>query len=96
MEASGVEGDGKEFGAVVTKLPPPNRFALMYLVGFLRRMQGAADKTMMTIDNLAMVFAPNVVNMSGDPLAISQQTSAAKTFLMTLVAHLNVSLVYSD
>jgi hypothetical protein len=96
MEAAKAEGEGKEFVTLASRLPPLNRFALMYLIGFLRRIQASASTTKMTVDNLSMVFAPNVVRMDGDPMSISTQTSAAKMFIATLIGHWDVSMVYSD
>jgi hypothetical protein len=96
MGAAKSEGEGKEFLMIANRLPPPNRFALMYLTGVLRRMQAASEKTKMTLDNLAMVFAPNVVSMDGDPMSVQSQTIAAKMFIMSLIAQWNVSAVYPD
>jgi hypothetical protein len=99
MQTANDNPDGKGFVLFASKLTPiSNRFALMYLVGFLRRLAGASATTKMTPENLGMVFAPNITwtDPDADAMSIPKISAAASAFLCSLVGHWNVSFVYND
>jgi hypothetical protein len=97
MQAASDSSPGRAFVTFASKITPiSHRFALMYLVGFLRRLARASAATMMTVENLGMVFAPNIIWTDPDADTMSFPKISAAAFLCNLVGHWNVSLVYSD
>ena len=80
-----------EFAA---SLPPVHSMTLAYLIGFLQEMSKHSDETLMTMSNLAMVFAPNIVPPDINNIPKPNQPSVGKTFLENLIQKWDVSLVY--
>jgi hypothetical protein len=78
------------------RLPDIPRLTLMYLIGFLRRVSLAVEFTKMTPHNLAICFAPNVVDMSGiyDTYKAGRVADAAKQFLVKLIEEWDTGEVY--
>ena len=81
--------DGKciQFAAA---LPPVNSMTLAYLVGFLQELATHESETKMGINNLSMVFAPNIVQPN------DQQPTAliGQQLLIELIQHWDVSSIY--
>jgi hypothetical protein len=77
-------------------LPDLEKLTLKYLVGFLRRMACAEAVTKMGAPNLAMVFAPNVVDIAGgsDVMQVAKTSDIAKEFLIALINDWDVTDVY--
>jgi hypothetical protein len=69
-------------------LPVHNGQVLAFVIRFLAKMcdDRVQDQTKMTIENLAVVFSPNILrNQSTDPLAIMKNSSAEKMFVKNLI-----------
>jgi hypothetical protein len=79
--------EDRAFVAFADGLPELGRGALKYLVGFLRHFAAAAAATKMDARNLAIVFAPNIVDVSGaaDPMLIARMSETSRDFLVTLI-----------
>jgi hypothetical protein len=77
-------------------LPLLPQLTLKYLVGFLKRMALSAEITKMGAPNLAMVFAPNIVDMADgvDPMQIARLSETSKEFLVSLINEWDVSEIY--
>jgi len=74
---------------VAKQLPDDNRIILNFVVHFLSRLSEEAviKQTKMTIENLAVVFAPNILrSKSTDPMTIMKNSNNEKQFVKTLVA----------
>ncbi len=74
---------------VAKNLPVENRTILNFVIHFLSRLseESVIKKTKMTIENLAVVFAPNILrSKSTDPMTIMKNSSNEKQFVKTLVA----------
>jgi hypothetical protein len=84
------------FALFANQLPPLEKAALMYLIGFLRRMAGAAEVTKMTPKNLAICFAPNIVDLTGlvDPTKAARLAEQAQVFIVALIEEWDTSEVY--
>jgi hypothetical protein len=82
-----------EFANQMEELP---RFTLKYLIGFLRKMAEAAETTKMTVGNLAMCFAPNLIDLSGifDQKKATKMVEYAQTLIIELIESWDVSEVY--
>lgn len=86
-----VGSDVDEAIRILDELPTHNRNVLKYLIKFLQvvgdpRYQA---KTKMTISNLAMVFAPNVLRCpSENPLVILANSKFEQNFLKALINYL--------
>jgi hypothetical protein len=78
------------------KLPQLARLTLKYLVGFLKRIASFSEVTRMGVSNLAIVFAPNVVDMScpADPLQMARVSETGKEFMIVLINEWDVSEMY--
>lgn len=76
----------------VNSLPKLYKCSLGYLVGFLQKIAIAVDETKMTATNLAIVFAPNVIQYKSDMMRDSSSNS--RTFLTYLLENWDVSFVY--
>jgi hypothetical protein len=82
-----------EFANALPQLP---QLTLKYLIGFLRRMAKSEAVTRMGPPNLAMVFAPNIVDVTNttDPMQVAKVSEVSKEFLMTLINEWDVSDIY--
>lgn len=84
-----------EFLEFTKKLDDVNRRTLMYLVGFLRKLSQSSHITNMDVDNLAMVFGPNIVFIPGDDPLLHQKISGkSHRFLVALINKWDVSSIY--
>ena len=82
-----------EFAAA---LPPVNSMTLGYLIGFLQEVAKYQNITKMGPKNLAMVFAPNIVQFDVAAAAGSTKLDAGigQFFLEQLIEKWDVSLIY--
>lgn len=80
----------------VNRFDEANKRFLMYLVGFLKRLSLSSSKTNMDVNNLAMVFGPNIAFPAddSDPMANGKISSKGQTLLATLMNNYDVSSVY--
>eukprot|EP00698_Gefionella_okellyi_P009892 TRINITY_DN2539_c0_g1_i3.p1 TRINITY_DN2539_c0_g1~~TRINITY_DN2539_c0_g1_i3.p1 ORF type:complete len:195 (+),score=44.14 TRINITY_DN2539_c0_g1_i3:62-646(+) len=75
------------------ELPPLNLRVLKYLVAFLRQMGSAANQqiTKMSVDNIAMVFCPNVLRCpSTDVTVVMYNSQYERMFVRNLILHLPI------
>ncbi|KAL0476246.1 Rho GTPase-activating protein ArhGAP [Acrasis kona] len=73
---------------VLPYLPTNNSNILAFVIRFLSRMcdEDIASKTMMDMENLAVVFSPNILrNQSTDPFHIMKNSNAEKQFVKNLI-----------
>jgi len=83
---------------VIKDLPDIHRLVVTYIIRFLQRFAEKENvpKTKMTQDNLAMVFAPNLLRCpSDDPQIIYENTLKQMTFVKTLIVNLDTSYMDS-
>lgn len=76
---------------IVERLPHINREVVKYLIKFLQQVGDPANQpvTKMTLDNLAMVFAPSFLRCpSENPQTIFENTRYEQDFTRTLLEHL--------
>lgn len=85
----------EEFLDFAKNLDNVNQRTLMYLVGFLRKLSLSSHITNMDVDNLAMVFGPNIIFAPGEDPQYHQKISGkSHRFLVTLISKWDVSSVY--
>jgi len=73
---------------VLDQLPSGNRAILTFVLEFLAKMLPFSKKTMMTSENLAVVFCPNILrSQSSDPMAIMRNAASEKQFVRNLIQH---------
>lgn len=73
---------------VNSKLPPVNKQTLHFVIKFMVRMSAHqyAVKTMMTLDNLAMVIAPNILkNPYTDPMSVMKNQPLENMFMRNVM-----------
>jgi hypothetical protein len=73
---------------IISYLPQHNAQILAFVIRFLARMcdEKVQEYTKMTIENLAVVFSPNILrNQSTDPMAIMRNSQAEKLFVKNLI-----------
>ncbi|KJE91608.1 hypothetical protein CAOG_009575 [Capsaspora owczarzaki ATCC 30864] len=78
--------------AIIDGLPQINRDVVRYLISFLKQIgePGNQAVTKMSLDNLAMVFAPSFLRCpSENPQTIFENTRHEQDFTRTLLEHLN-------
>jgi hypothetical protein len=83
--------DAKAALAIVDCLPEINRQVTEYIIGFLQvfAQPECSQRTKMTIDNLAMVFAPNFLRCPTSSLTqIFENTRHEQAFVKTLILHM--------
>ena len=81
---------------VLSKIPPENRDVLDYLISFLQIVADPANQpvTRMSINNIAMVFAPNILRCPSDNLqVILENTKNEQAFVRTLIQSLKTDAV---
>lgn len=86
-----VGSDVDEAVRILDEIPEINRNVLKYLIKFLQVVGDPRyqPKTKMTISNLAMVFAPNVLRCPSDnPLVILANSKFEQSFLKSLINYL--------
>jgi hypothetical protein len=85
----------KEYVKFAESLPPAHKLTLMYLVGFLQRLARAEAVTLMSQKNLAIVFAPNIVQVqTTNPATMKLFSDIGQEFLITLIATWDTSYIY--
>jgi hypothetical protein len=86
----------KDYVAFVASLPRLHQSVLMYLIGVLQRFVKAQETTKMTARNLAICFAPNIVQLSAtfDPFAMQKQNDIIVDLIVALVEKLDTSAIY--
>jgi hypothetical protein len=83
-----------EFNALACTLPAPNHRVLLFLVEFLRRFikPEVIERTKMTANNLAAVFAPCLFRCPyTDTTAFIQASEKEKRFLMKMIDSLDTA-----
>ncbi|KAG2375104.1 hypothetical protein C9374_010108 [Naegleria lovaniensis] len=81
-----VANSEQESAAVLDQLPHGNRAILSFVLDFLSDMLPNCKKTMMTSENLAVVFCPNILrSQSSDPMAIMRNAASEKQFVRNLI-----------
>ncbi|RKO99854.1 hypothetical protein CXG81DRAFT_27422 [Caulochytrium protostelioides] len=92
LSKSSLRATAAQLKAVLDELPRPNRRVLLYLCRFLRRVASRAAENRMSVANLVVVFAPNLMRVPSDPatgglyVAESLQTNAV---LLAILDHLD-------
>ncbi len=79
---------------MVKKLPKINRMVLCYLIRFLQIVASPENqkKTKMTVNNLAMIFAPNFLRCtSNSPEVILNNTRSEQAYVKNLILYLEAS-----
>jgi len=79
---------------IVSELPDINRLVVTFVIRFLQGFltEETIKKTKMTADNLAMVFAPNLLRCPSTDLQVAMDNSKWEmTFVRTLINHLDTS-----
>jgi hypothetical protein len=91
-----VAAESKSMVAFANRIPELPRVTLKYLFGFLRHIAAAEAKTKMTPNNLAICFAPNLVDLSPavDPIKAKRLSEYAQKFVAALIESWDVSDVY--
>lgn len=82
---------------VSNHIPPAHLNLLGYLIGFLQRLVKSAEITKMNSKNMAIVFAPNIVQPSVDinePTQIKEYSEISISFLKFLIDNWDVSNFY--
>lgn len=85
------EDENLQFAETLSPVP---KNILKYLVGFLRRLALSENITKMSIQNLSMVFAPNIAVYSKDTNEIATCTSVLQRFLTSLTVNWDVLDIY--
>eukprot|EP00005_Dracoamoeba_jomungandri_P005985 CAMPEP_0174261978 /NCGR_PEP_ID=MMETSP0439-20130205/12704_1 /TAXON_ID=0 /ORGANISM="Stereomyxa ramosa, Strain Chinc5" /LENGTH=262 /DNA_ID=CAMNT_0015346603 /DNA_START=128 /DNA_END=916 /DNA_ORIENTATION=+ len=71
---------------VINQLPVEHSVLLVYLLNFLKRCSKHSSVNMMSVDNLAMVFAPNVLKSRQETLQqIMEDSTYIKLVLKTMI-----------
>ncbi|ORZ15334.1 hypothetical protein BCR42DRAFT_416883 [Absidia repens] len=79
---------------IVNKLPDTNRRITLYMISFLQEFTkpDTIKVTLMNVNNLAMVFAPNFLRCPGESLTtVFENSKYEQIFLRTLIQKLDVS-----
>eukprot|EP00158_Paraphelidium_tribonemae_P003193 Partr_v1_DN25949_c0_g1_i3_m68372 putative Rho GTPase activating protein 39 len=83
---------------VIDKIPENNRNVLLYLISFLQIIAETKNQpvTRMSVNNVAMVFAPNILRCPSDNLqVILENTKYEQAFVRTLITHLVSDAVHT-
>ncbi|WWD20651.1 hypothetical protein CI109_105127 [Kwoniella shandongensis] len=84
--------DPQECIDFVKNLPTYNRRVLLFVVSFLRLFVGreAVDQTKMTMGNLALVMAPNILRTTSNSLVtVFTNSTFESKFMMNLLEHMD-------
>lgn len=76
---------------IVQQIPEHNRNVLLYLIGFLQVISDPKNQpiTRMSVNNIAMVFAPNILRCPSDNLQlVLENTKFEQAFVRNLIDHL--------
>jgi hypothetical protein len=77
---------------VINEIPKHNQDVLKYLIGFLQVICDPKNQpdTRMSVNNIAMVFAPNILRCPSDNLQlVLENTKFEQAFVRTLIEHLH-------
>jgi hypothetical protein len=76
---------------LISRLPQENQLCLEYLMRFLHRITQFSEVNKMTADNLAIVFAPNILRPkeNSDSLAVMQEMQPSISCVSTIIAEIN-------
>lgn len=83
---------------VIDKIPEHNRNVLLYLITFLQIVAEPKNQpvTRMSVNNVAMVFAPNILRCPSDNLqVILENTKYEQAFVRTLISGLKSDAVHT-
>eukprot|EP00727_Mastigamoeba_balamuthi_P006174 m51a1_g2176 hypothetical protein (772) ;mRNA; r:81111-84047 len=86
--------EGAQAGKIFETLPEPNRAVVGYIVRFLQFMTRPehVEQTLMSVNNMAAVFAPCLLHCPYDDLAASLQAAEKeRTFVMDLIKSLDTA-----
>jgi len=86
--------DPEQCLAILDQLSELNRNVLSYLIHFLQIVGDPRNQpiTRMSVNNIAMVFAPNIVRCPSDNLqTILENTKYEQAFVRTLLVHLKTN-----
>lgn len=86
--------DGTQAINIINQLPDTNRRIALYMISFLQEFNKpeVIKQTLMNINNLAMVFAPNFLRCPGESLTtVFENSKYEQIFLRTLIKQLDVS-----
>ena len=71
-------------------IKPSSRACVVFICNFLKKLSEAHAVTKMTVDNLALVFAPNLLkNPSNDPMVFATNSDSEKRFIKYLIEEAN-------
>lgn len=71
-------------------IPDFNRYILSYLLRYLAKFiqPQYIQKTMMSVDNMAVVFAPNIIrNASNNPLTVMKNSPLEQLFVKQILMY---------
>ena len=77
--------------SILQRIPPDNAEVLTYLIKFLQIVSDPANQklTKMSINNISMVFAPNILRCPGENLQlVLENTRFEQSFVRTLIQNL--------
>ena len=88
--------DNKFLEFVENTLPAAHHDTLMYLIGFCQRICANKNVNKMGPDNIAVCFAPNVVQLQGNPdeQTIKKFVNISRTLITFLIENWNTSAIY--
>lgn len=73
---------------LVGSLPPANKRLLRFLLEFLQKVVAHCETNKMTVNNLAIVFAPNLLSAKGETLEIiARDTGAVNILTRFMIEH---------
>ncbi|KAI8340000.1 hypothetical protein BC941DRAFT_419153 [Chlamydoabsidia padenii] len=79
---------------IINQLPDTNRRIVLYMISFLQEFNKpeVIEATLMNINNLAMVFAPNFLRCPGESLTtVFENSKYEQIFMRTLIQHVQIS-----
>ena len=88
--------EAKDYVTFANTLPRAHKMTLMYLIGFLQRLEKAESVTLMSAKNLGIVFGPNVVQLIGcnEPGKLHDFAVWANEMMEDLIKRWDTSQIY--
>jgi len=80
---------------VIKRLPPQNQAILTRLMGLLAKVSANADKNLMNVNNIAIVFAPTLLRPPGDQIELAIQHSSYSNNLVKFMIE-NFDTVFGE
>jgi len=80
---------------VIKRLPPQNQAILARLMGLLFKVAANADKNLMNVNNIAIVFAPTLLRPPGDQIDLAIQHSSYSNNLVKFMIE-NYETVFAE